>query len=474
MTARVLGVTVLPEWAQSEGVEAVLDRLQAAGVTAVATSPYVMEPAEDGVREPPADSDAGKVRLLDRPLWGERAIRVRTAPSFAPDAALYEGLAYQPPAPDALTAREGETVARFVAAAKARGMTVHLQVQAAIPPGYRVQFGGPRAQDQPLGPDGRPVPNRVDLNASLASPAIVGYGRALLADLARAYPDVDAVRVDWPEYPPYDFGALFFDFSPHALGRAEANGEDIAAMQSDMLALRDVLVTGLTDADLSAAEAIGKVLAGQDLAAADARLGELLAGFPGAVRMIGLKRRLVQDLLAAYREALPETIALVPQAFPPPFTLVSGFDFRAAATVSGGLGVKLYTMHWPMIVRNWAEALTAKNPNVSADRIVAALAAVTGTTDGPPGHFADVRYPEPHESHPAGERGMRAKIAAARAAAGPDCPVHAFAHGYGPDEDVARRLRIAWEASEGRMWINRYGYLSDAKLARLAAIAGTA
>jgi len=471
MSGTVLGVTVLPEWAQAEGVEAVLDRLQAAGVTAVATSPYVMEPAEDGVREPPADADAGKVRLLDRPLWGERAIRVRTAPAFAPDLSLYEGLAYQPPAPDALTAREGETVARFLSAAKARGLAVHLQIQAAIPPGYRVQFGGPRAEDEPLGPDGRAVPKRVDQNASLASPAVLAYGRALLADLVRAYPEVDAVRVDWPEYPPYDFGALFFDFSPHALGAAEAEGVDIAAMQADMLALRDFLAGGLTDADLSAAAAVAAVVAGEDLAAAGKALDGLLSGFPGAAMMLGLKRRLVADLLSAYRAALPGRIALVPQAFPPPFTLVSGFDFTAAARIAGGLGVKLYTMHWPMIVRNWAEALTVNNPNVTPDRIISALAAVTGTTDGASSAFADVRYPEPHEPHPAGERAMRTKIAAARAAAGPDCQVHAFAHAYGPAEDVARRVRVAWEASDKRVWINRYGYLSDEKLALLAEIA---
>ncbi|MEO1106049.1 MAG: hypothetical protein AAFW98_20340, partial [Pseudomonadota bacterium] len=200
------GVTVLPEWAQAEGIEAVLDRLEAAGVDEIATSPYVMAPDPDGTREPPADGGQGFVRLLDRPLWGERALTVRTAPSYAPDRTLYEGCAYQPPAPDALTAREGDTVARFIEAAKARGIKVWLQVQAAIPPGYRVQFSGVRDEDAPLGPDGAPVAGRVDANASLAAPEIMAYGSALLRDLAAAYPDVHGLRVDWPEYPPYAFG----------------------------------------------------------------------------------------------------------------------------------------------------------------------------------------------------------------------------------------------------------------------------
>ncbi|MFN9895448.1 MAG: hypothetical protein ACK58M_19715, partial [Acidobacteriota bacterium] len=58
------GVTVMPESIQNEGIESILDRLTAAGVTRVATSPYVMEPADEktGSREPPIDAGAGSVR----------------------------------------------------------------------------------------------------------------------------------------------------------------------------------------------------------------------------------------------------------------------------------------------------------------------------------------------------------------------------------------------------------------------------
>ena len=89
---RFVGVTVMPEYIQHEGVNGVLDNLQKrARVTAVATSPYVIEPATEktGSREPPIDAGAGKVRLLDRPLWGKRELFVRTAPSFAPETRLY-------------------------------------------------------------------------------------------------------------------------------------------------------------------------------------------------------------------------------------------------------------------------------------------------------------------------------------------------------------------------------------------------
>ena len=62
MSERRFGVTVLPEYIQYEGVNAVLDRLQACGVNAVATSPYVMTLADQqtGSREPPRDADANE------------------------------------------------------------------------------------------------------------------------------------------------------------------------------------------------------------------------------------------------------------------------------------------------------------------------------------------------------------------------------------------------------------------------------
>ena len=78
------GVTVMPEYFQTESIEPLLDGLLACGVNAISTSPYVMAEADahTGQREPPADAGAGKVRLLDRPLWGKQELWVRTAPSF--------------------------------------------------------------------------------------------------------------------------------------------------------------------------------------------------------------------------------------------------------------------------------------------------------------------------------------------------------------------------------------------------------
>ncbi len=174
---KLLGITVLPEYIQSEGVDGVLDNMVRIGVNAVTTSPYLMEEADEetGNREPPADAGAGAVRLLDRPLFGKREVWVTTAPSFVPDKSLYSGLRYQPAEPTELTRSQGHILKDFVRAAQARHIKVYFQVQAAIPPGYRVQFGGPVDEDRALLPDGRIPPRRLAKNGSLASPEILEY-----------------------------------------------------------------------------------------------------------------------------------------------------------------------------------------------------------------------------------------------------------------------------------------------------------
>lgn len=462
-TGRLLGITVMPEFLQTEGAAAVLDNLQRrAGATAIATSPYVLAEAPDGTggREPPIDGGAGGVRLLDRPLWGRRALWVRTAPAFVPDLALYAGLRYRPAAPDALTASEGPRIAAAIAEARRRGLQVHLQVQAAIPPGYRVQFGGGLAEeDKPRLPDGTTLERRVDGNASLASEAVLDYLRALLRDLARAYPEVDAIRLDWPEYPPYALGAALFDFAPAARALARRLGFDLEAMERDALAVLHAIRDGRAARAILAAAAGG---------ATDGAL-RLLGARPGLVELARFKAALATRCVAAAAEALREAsggrIALVPQGFPPPFAWISGFDPAALAPLVPSMGVKLYTMHWPMILRFWADALG--RPEDPA--LLRALAALLDLVDRPVDP-ARLRYPEPEEPHPVGAGAQARKIAAARAAAGAT-PVFAFAHGYGPVEDVAARFRIAWDASGGRVFVNRYGYLSDAKLDAIGAIA---
>ena len=121
-------------------------------------------------------------------------------------------------------------------------------------------------------------------------------------------------------------------------------------------------------------------------------------------------------------------------------------------------------MHWAMMLRFHADQLLTANRGLSDELLGQALVRVFEIADDSGiAKATDYHYPEPHEPHPSGYKAMHRKIDQARRESG-STPIFAVAHGYGPAEDFRRRLVTAWEASPARIWVNRYGYLSDEKL----------
>lgn len=463
-----LGVTVMPEWFQCEGIEAVLDNLQAAGATALVTSPYLMRivaPGE-GAREPPPDGEAGGIRPLDRALWGLREAWVSTAPSLVHQMSRYAGLRYQPGPAGELTLAQSDFMDRVVEKASARGLQVYLQVMAASPPGYRVQFSGALEQDQCRGPDGQLHPDRVDRNASLASEQVHAYGAALLAELAERYPQVNGFRIDWPEYPPYDLRSALFDFSEQGQRAMAAEGADPQELASQLnLALR----SWRQIAAQSSAE--GAAVLGQRLAAAG--WNDWLGPDGPARALWASKRASVARMLQTYRRALDSVPGprrlLEPQVFPQPMSTWSGFAWECASAHCDAIGVKLYTMHWPMIARYWARDLLGRSDGPAADVVTQFIFQWMGM--GPGLKASALRYPAPDTDHPVGAQAQIDKLRLAVEQAG-STPVIAFTHSYGPETDFMRRFELAANTvcapgGSGRVWVNRYGYLSERKLAAL-------
>lgn len=456
-----LGVTVMPEWFACEGVDAVLDRVESLGAKAIATSPYVLEVAPDGEggREPPIDAGAGSVRPLDRPLYGRHALWVRTAPAFEHDLSRYEGQPYQPSRATALTTRHADLIDRVIDGCGRRGIVVYLQVMAASPPGYRVQFSGARDVDECFGPDGRGHPARVDGNASLASTDVARYTATLVAELAERYPGVSGFRLDWPEYPPYDLSSALFDFNPAAQALMASRGHDPARVAREALGwlarLRNDARAALDRGD---AASTFSATSWRQLFDREGPLAPLFTA----------KRDATTALLGTVRRALDAVPGprrrLEPQAFPPPFSWLSGFPLDGVDGIADAVGIKLYTMHWPMIARFWAREIIGDEPR-ALDAMTAGIAAAFDFVDAPCDGSV-LRYPEPHERHPVSARAQRDKLAMARATAG-SVPAVAFAHTYGPLDDVVDRVDLC-RATGMPVWLNRYGYLSDAKLAALA------
>jgi len=464
-----LGVTVMPEWFQSEGTDTVLDNLQKIGATSLVTSPYLLSIASagEGAREPPPDGEAGRVRPLDRALWGHRETWVKTAPSLRHELDRYAGLRYQPSPPGQLTVAEPEFMDQVIEKASSRGIKVYLQVMAASPPGYRVQFSGAVEEDQCRGPEGLLHPNRVDRNASLASPHVHAYGAALLAEVAQRYPTVVGFRVDWPEYPPYDLRSALFDFSFYGQ-------QAIAAQGADPIQLGIQLSQRMKEWQRVAKRPKGSGASGVMNSLREAGWDEWMSAEGPAKVLWDSKKASVRKMLQTYRQALDRVPGphrlLEPQVFPQPLSTWSGFEWESLAESCDATGLKLYTMHWPMIARYWARDLIGTSEGHAADELTQAL--YQWMEMGPGADASALCYPPPDTPHPVGDQAQVEKLRTAQTQAGAT-PVIAFTHSYGPAEDFLHRFQLA--AGEvgsadgsGRIWINRYGYLSDHKLALLA------
>lgn len=452
---RFVGISVMPEWVQQNGDRVLQDLVDRAGATAIVTTPCVLEPSDapGSSREPPV---AGAT--LDRPLWGRTELNVLASPSIAHDAALFEGQRYRPPPPTELTRRAGGVVGDFVRRAKAAGLEVHLRVQAAAPPGYRAQFGDVDPDDRPLLPDGTALPDRLDRNGSLASPHIRAYLSSLIVDLCRHYPEIDGFHIDWPEYPPYTLHAVFFDFSDHAANAAARLRLDFKRMRVDVARLMSHVCGGLSDAEIEAIARSGL---------ADTPLGAL-ARAPGVADWIRLKETLVAEILGICRDAARSADgrprAITPMAFPPPLSRISGMNYALAARHSGVLALKLIPSHWPMILRSFGDALRTANPRLDERTLVAALLALADIQE-PRGavELGAYRHPARGEMFDPGVGPQVRKIAEAQRLAG-DVPVVPLLHSLGPADDFRARLATCYAAAGNRIWVNRYGFLSDAKL----------
>ena len=452
----MLGITVFPEYIQSEGIEPLLDNLiNRAQVSAVSISPYVMcQSSKDdgGEREPPADAEKGLTRLLERPLWGKKEVWVKAFPSFVPDQALYKGLRYQPSAATEETRTQGPIIKEFIQAAQDRGVSVYFQIQSAIPPGYRVQFGGPIGDDTPRLPDGSEPPNRLDKNGSLASPHILDYGAALVTDLLQQYPEINGVRIDWPEIPPYFLESIFTDFGPHVERFATENNFDFDQIRNQGMASYQRFFGGLTNEDLQS------YIQAPETLISDLRISDTRAE---------LKSRIVVSLLRRFREAMDSANgkdkALIPSAFPPPWNRLSGFEYADCGKVADAISCKYYTMHWPMMMRNYSDSLTQNNPGLSRELISECLCRAFEAVSPTPATSDDFDYPGPEDVHPVSLDTLHEKQQQAESHS-VNAPMWPLSHSYGLTDDIVARSKALFSVSKKHLWINRYAYLTDEKL----------
>jgi hypothetical protein len=472
---RFLGVTVQPMYFQSEGVDSVLDSLAAAGVNAIATAPSIYKevdhlPGDDDAgsseelprREPPVDGGAGSVRVVERLLWGKEEVLINPSPSAPPNMEFYKDLKYQPSQASALTEKEGGLIQRVIDGAHARGMKAYFQVSA-------VQVPGRHDEDMPRLPNGEYPRHRMVHTVSVASEDARAYVCARARDLLTSYPDIDGMRHDWPEHPPYRLGDAFLDFSDNARRIAPRLGFDFEPMR----AAADTLYTRLQHLSNTDLEPLS------DVHGMPYALAHGMARNSALAEVFRFKAALTTLYVKELREAMdsvPGTIGkeLSPNAFPPPLSLLSGMNFGAVSEHADSINMKLYTMHWPQMVHFYAEELIAHNDEQLDEAVlINALSNLFDFEDGRRGTtLDDYIYPPPDKPHRAGQQAQLRKIRQAQVEVGNRADLYPVVHGYGPLDDFDSRLHLAWDAGKAGIWINRYCYLGAEKIAAIGRLGG--
>lgn len=465
-TSREFGITALGDFILSEGVDAVVERLVEAGVSAVACNPTVTAPSAEGVGtfQPPADAGTSP-RVFERELFGSHALWVRSGPSYVPNEELYAEGSYRPRRPNDLTDQFGHVIEQFVDRCHEYNLKVYFQLGAAQPSGLQ-------DEDRPRLPNGKMPPNRMADTGSLASYAIRDYNRAYIRDLIQHYPQIDGIRIDWPEYPCYTWGEVFQDFSPHVARFARKYGYDFDAIMADVCEFYELTEGGLTNERLEAFAVSPWT---------HTLFGWTNVAHAPVLEWLRLKAQLSRDIITGWREAIDDAggtdMELVAHAFMPPYSHVTGFDFTGSSSIANCLAPKFYTMHWSLMVEFWGRAILDSNADLDERLVVQCLQdwMQLEHPDTRTPVIKDFGYPEPDAPHPV-TRSCQSKritqvLEMTRAREG-SARLVPLVHGYGPPDDFEARLNLVAESEADGFWINRYGYLSDQKLAIVRAATG--
>lgn len=450
---RFLGMVVNPIYVQEEGLNQVFDNIESAGTTAIGLWPSMIEPANEGSggRMPDLHIDGYK-RVLDRPLWGKRALQVRSYPTFQANEELYTESGYRPPA--APPKSVDSTIPRqMFDEARRRGMAVHLGIGPFLPPDVR-------EEDRPRIVDGSTLkPPVVARHACLNSANARRYALAAISDLANHYPHADGLILDWVEFGAYKLEEHFTCFCGHCATRAAEMGFDWPRIRHDVQRLWRQLHR-LTASDLRYAEA---------LATNPPAVLELLGNAPGWLQFLQFKAGSVLSVYEEVRQQLDRLgythMGLTARGWCPPWNRSSGSDYRRLAGICSAVSPKLFTFDHAVLPRWAAETVQEWNPQLGEAEILEAMLSVMNLPDDRRHRtFADYQIPGPEEAHPTRFSSYGQRLRELLAQVGDTAPCYPIAHPYLPLEQWAEMVTLIRDSGVPGMWVNMYGYLSGAKL----------
>jgi len=452
---RFLGIVLTPSAAQSEGLNCVLDKIAATGASAICFGPSVVAEVGKGRghRQPPLDID-GFERLLDRPLWGKRELWLKGYRCSPVHSELFEGTPYRPGGELPPNGVDADLPHKLIEGAHARGLKAHVQTSPTCPPGIALedQF---RYVDGSLPQQDR----RVAWQGCLNNPRVRAYAVGLVRDTVRSYSDADGLFLDWAEYTVYDLRDHFGCTCEHCHRQATKLGYDWPRILTDVRATWDWLHS-LGSQDLARASRI---------ASRPSEFLELLMSRPGWIELLRFKADTVVGLYREFRQAMDiedcAAMELGANGWCPPFNRSSGMDYRRLADICTSVRPKLFTFHWSAMPRWYGQLLKEWNPDLSERHVLDALVDVFQLQDGlSPRSFAQYHIPGPDELHPAQPMTWRVKMDEVVDQVGARAKCYAYAHSYRPLEQWKRMVAVLRDSPVDGMWVQRYGYLSDAKL----------
>ena len=453
---RFLGVFVPTVYLQDEGIERVLDGLIAAGTRAIAIEPTIGRETAGSVgsRFPDLHVD-GFERILDRPLWGHRELRLETFSAYRPNLDRYPSGPYRPtyrPSPSSEVATP-DVVQGTIEEAHRRGLQVHLALHPFVIPDVRTQ-------DLPITISGDAGSGRrVAQTACLNSPAARAYGLGLVRDVVAAFPQVDGLFLDWAEFGAYALDDLFSCFCTdceHAALASSIRWDDV---------VRDVRATWDWSHRLTSHEL--RLLRRRMRRAGD--VVAALAEAPGWLEFIRFKARSVVRFYGDVRTALDQDghsrVSLTARGWPPPWNLVSGMDYRSLARICEAVAPKLFTFDFAALPRWYGTALKRWNPGLDEAEILDALVEVMALPDA----FAERTFPRyqipaPDELHPTDPIEYVDRIQEVFDQVGGHAACYPIVHAYLPEPQWKRMVAIARDGPADGIWVQMYGYLSDRKL----------
>ena len=427
---------------QSEGIDTLLDNLEKNHIKEITIEPrfFIETGNPSDLRLPPLDLD-GSNRKLERPLFGGNDVKYgKKYFCFIPDEHLFSSTVYRPDCKSFNIDFCKEVVLR----AKARGFRINIFV----PP---VPKGGYDEKDYDVTVDGRKVLPAISKEACRNSEDVINYYVALANNLIKEY-NPDGLMFDWIEYTNYAFSDNFLCFCGNCTGKMEEYGYSVEHLRSIVLSVYDWVrnVDHLPSFDGMDAHDIWKSIN------------------PDIHEFFKFKQESIYNTIIYIRNRIEKTVELLFTGFAPPMNKATGLlPVFSDAGLNIRVQPKMYRFHWAMMVNWYASELYSLNSGVPLSDWICFVKKLLEVTDP----SCDIRHyvmPSPGEvgALDIDDERMKMKCSFEKDS---NCLQTVRLHGYATDEEFEQRVSFAKAFSYERVSIQRYGYLSDEKIAMLDA-----